>query len=163
MSLNVIQRLCIFAISILALGGCGKQEQDEQARQAPSASPVLLVKQGTYRFSMYPEYVSENKSTLKLDIRDPNELFVKGAKASASLRAEDGHQQRVVFKEDDALQRYVAVVPLKHHEDYVIETRVSLLDGKQSLYEPRFVFHCGDRIPELDGVESVGTERSKQE
>jgi len=148
---------------MLMLSSCGRSEQDKQTLDKPSATPVLLVEQGDYRFSMYPEYVSENKSILKLDIRDKKELFVKGAKASANLKAEDGHQQTIAFEENTALQRYVADVPLKHHEDYVIETNIGLDAGEARLYTPRFMFHCGDPIPEVDGMDPIETQRGKKE
>jgi|688.fasta_scaffold307913_2 hypothetical protein len=161
MSLSVLGRFCTLAVSIVVLGSCTKHEVEKSAAELAKDSPVLVVEQRGYQFSMYPAYEDETKSVLKLDIRNKKDEFVKGAKASASLKAQDGHEQEVEFKEDRALQRYVAGVPLKHHEDYVIKARVALDNGGH-VYTPRFVFHCGDPIPQIEGVDSSQTVGSKK-
>lgn len=133
----------VFLFLALTLFGCSFK--NDPANKI-SANPVLAVEHQGYRFSMYPEYVTESKSLIKLDVRDWQGLFVRGATAAANLRADDGHMQKVEFREDAALQRYVADVPLKHHEDYTVDTEVSFEKEK---FRPEFIFHCGDPVPEL--------------
>ncbi|MBX9770847.1 MAG: hypothetical protein K2X29_05730 [Candidatus Obscuribacterales bacterium] len=138
----------------LVLSGCS-YKNDQAATKRGSGNPVLTVEQQEYRFSMYPQYVDESKSLLKLNIRDKEDHFVKGARATANLKADDGHVQRVEFREDPALQRYIADVPLKHHEDYVVNTEVSL---QKETFRPEFIFHCGDPVPELVELRQEGSE-----
>lgn len=154
MSLRGSGPFCALAISILLIASCTINEVPKPLAQSTSDSPILVVEQAGYQFSMYPDYQDETKSVLKLDIRNKKDEFVKGAKAAASLKAQDGHEQEVKFKEDQALQRYVADVPLKHHEDYVINAQIALDYGERRVYTPRFVFHCGDPIPQVEGVDS---------
>ena len=162
MSLSCFGRVFALATSILVLGSCTPKEVDKPAVQPANDSPVLVVEQSGYRFSMYPDYQDETRSILKLDIRNDRDEFAKGAKASASLKAQDGHEQEVEFKEDQALQRYVADVPLKHHEDYVINARIAFGNGEHRVFTPTFVFHCGDPIPQIDGVHSPQTVGSQK-
>ncbi len=154
MSLRVLGPVSALAMSVLVLASCNTNEVPKPSVQPARESPVLVVEQDGYRFSMYPAYENETKSVLKLDIRNKKDEFAKGAKASASLKAQDGDEQEVEFQEDQAMQRYVADVPLKHHEDYVINARVALGTGAHSVYAPRFVFHCGDPIPQVEGIDS---------
>jgi hypothetical protein len=141
MSLKV--RLSTLLSLAAVLSGCASRV-DEVASKG--RTPVLAVEQKDYRFSMYPQYVDESKSLIKLDVRDKEARFVNGAEAIANLKALDGHTQQVTFLEDVAIEKYVAEVALKHHEDYVVETDVRL--GKEK-FSPEFVFHCGDPVPEL--------------
>lgn len=138
----------VFLFLALTLFGCSFK--NDPASKV-SANPVLAVEHQGYRFSMYPEYVSESKSLIKLDVRDRQGLFVKGATAAANLKANDGHVQKVQFREDATLQKYVADVPLKHHEDYTVDTEVSFEKEK---FRPEFIFHCGDPVPELVEIEA---------
>lgn len=156
-----LRHLCACAVIVFMLSSCSTKEPDKQLDATASMAPILMVEKNGFRFSMYPEYVDESRSRLKLDIRDKGNLFVKGATVSANLKAQDGHEEKVEFKEDSGFQRYVVDVPLKHHEDYVIDAQVSLdnVDGS-SVYTPRFVFHCGDPIPELYDVgDDTGSDR----
>lgn len=137
----------------LALAGCSLR--NEQAVERGSETPVLVVKQQNYQFSMYPQYVDESKSLIKLDVRDNKGQFVTGAVVKANLRAADGHLQAVAFREDAAVERYVADVPLKHHEDYVVDAVVSF---RNETFKPEFVFHCGDPVPELVELRQEGSE-----
>jgi hypothetical protein len=141
---------------LLALSGCSNTNDTASTIKSSGANPVLAVEQRGYRFSMYPQYVDESKSLIKLDVRDKEDRFVDGAVATAKLRAADGHIQSVSFREDPALQRYVADVPLKHHEDYVIDTEVSFEEEK---FRPEFVFHCGDPVPELVEFKQEGSDK----
>lgn len=153
MSLN-FQKIFLSLVSLILLAGCSNKN-DQVLTKRGSGNPVLTVEQQEYRFSMYPQYVDESKSVLKLDIRDREDHFVKGVLAAANLTADDGHAQRVEFREDPALQRYIADVPLKHHEDYVVDTEVSV--GKET-FRPEFIFHCGDPVPDLVELEQKGSE-----
>lgn len=138
----------------LILSGCSDKNAPVASKRG-SGSPVLTVEQQEYRFSMYPQYVDESKSLLKLDIRDKENHFVSGALVAANLKADDGHVQRVEFREDPELQRYTADVPLKHHEDYVVDTDVSF---QKETFRPEFIFHCGDPVPELVELRQEGSE-----
>lgn len=153
MSLN-LQIIFVSLVFLMLLSGCSTKH-DQVATKRGSGNPVLTVEQQEYRFSMYPQYVDESKSVLKLDVRDRKDHFVNGALAVANLKADDGHAQRVEFREDPALQRYIANVPLKHHEDYVVDTEVSF---QKEIFKPEFIFHCGDPVPELVELGQKGSE-----
>lgn len=132
------------------LVGCSKTEPTKEVTVAPPPEmlPVLEVKAAPYTFSMFPQYKTESQSRLKLDIRDASGTFVGGANVQANLLAKDGHKQQAVFKEDTGLQKYIAQIPLKHHEDYVIDTFIELKESGRT-FIPKFSFHCCDPIPEL--------------
>lgn len=152
MSLN-LRRISAYLGLVLALSGCSVKK--DQVKTSPGSSKLVLnVEHQGYRFSMYPQYVDESKSLIKLDVRDKSDHFVGGAQVVANLKAADGHVQRVAFREDLNLQRYVADVPLKHHEDYRVNTEVAL--GKAE-FRPEFIFHCGDPVPELVELRHEGS------
>lgn len=136
-------RLTTLLALATVLSGCSSGAIEAEKR---SSTPVLAVKQRDYLFSMYPQYVDKSKSLIKLDVRDKDQRFIKGAQAIAHLKAVDGHTQHVTLREDVGIEKYVAEVALKHHEDYIIETDVRL--GKEK-FSPEFIFHCGDPVPEL--------------
>lgn len=154
--LNLIERssrqvilLVQGAIIVCGLVGCSVSgPKSEEQKLSADSLPVLEVHQGEYKFSMYPEYLNEKKSKLKLGIRDAQNNFIRTTSLTASLIAKDGHRQEAQFVEDPKLQNYVAEIPLTHHEDYVIETDFTLLD-KPGHFTPKFSFHCCDPVPEL--------------
>lgn len=111
--------------------------------------PVLIVPEREFTFSMYPEYVDENKSKLKLGICDKQSNVVHAKNVVATLIAKDGHRSSAKFFEDQNIQKYVAVIPLKHHEDYVVETDLTL-ENVSAHFTPKFSFHCCDPIPAMD-------------
>ncbi len=102
---NPRRNLCIWLMPILlagAVSGCSKPETVEQPT-ATSEVPILQIKQPPYTFSMYPQFETETKSRLKLDIRDSQGRFIRGARVTANLTAKDGHNQRANFTEDNKL------------------------------------------------------------
>lgn len=131
------------------LTGCANSARTQAPVIQPEMLPVLQVKEAQYTFSMYPQFESESQSRLKLDIRNDRGDFMHGAQVVADLQAKDGHQQKAIFTEDIRLEKYVARIPLNHHEDYVITTQIQLKDLVPSTFKPRFFFHCCDPIPEL--------------
>lgn len=138
----------VCVVTICAMTGCSKPETIEKPT-ATSEAPILQIKQAPYTFSMYPQFETETKSRLKLDIRDSQGRFIHGARAIANLTARDGHKQKANFMEDNRLEKYIAEIPLKHHEDYIIETQIDLAGSPGSTFKPQFSFHCCDPIPEL--------------
>lgn len=134
----------------VGLAGCSKAELSKEptATPRPELLPILEIKTEQYTFSMYPQYETESQSHLKLYIRDASGNFVRGANVKANLVAKDGHQQQAFFKEDTRLQKYIAQIPLNHHEDYVIDTSIELKESGRK-FTPKFWFHCCDPIPEL--------------
>lgn len=140
----------VIAFASVLFAGCSAPEPQQIATPTSSTdqAPVLQVKQASYIFSMYPQYMNEVQSLLKLNIRDKDNAFVSGVRAFAELRAKDGHTAKVSFKEDKNIQRYVAEVALKHHEDYVIETHMQMPRASSPLFVAGFSFHCGDALPD---------------
>lgn len=114
----------------------------------PSSLPILEVVEGPYTFSMYPEYLSEEKSRLKLGICDKQKILIHPSKIVATLIANDGHRQSARFVEDQDIQKFVSEIALRHHEDYVIETDITL-PASLGHFRPKFSFHCCDPVPEL--------------
>ena len=151
-----LRRISTYLGLVLALSGCSvKKDQVESSPNPNSNKLVLKVEQQGYRFSMYPQYVNESKSLIVIDVRDKDDQFVGGAKVVANLKGADGHVQMLVFRKDLNLQRYVAELPLKHHEDYVVDTEVAFGNAK---FKPEFIFHCGDPVPELVELSQEGSE-----
>ena len=129
----------------LTTTGCSK------AVNKQSVSPdslILQVNQGPYAMTMYPRYESEKESKLYLDVRREGKS-VDGAQVAAHLIAKDGDKAIAEFVQDAKLRVYVAHVPLKHQEDYVIETEVRLKNKEKTVLRPTFAFHCGDQIPHV--------------
>lgn len=112
---------------------------------------VLEVKQNEFVMTMHPRYKNKEQSLVYLDVRK-GEAVQSGAKITAHLVAKDGHTSDVKFVQDPASLFYVATVPLKHHEDYVIEAEIALKDEPPTTLRPVFSFHCGDPIPDLIDV-----------
>lgn len=138
----------IYVVTVCAMTGCSKPETIETTT-ATSEVPILQIKQAPYTFSMYPQFETETKSRLKLNIRDSQGRFIHGARVTANLTAKDGHKQQANFVEDNKLEKYIAEIPLKHHEDYIIDAQIELGGSLGSTFKPRFSFHCCDPIPEL--------------
>lgn len=115
---------------------------------AASVAPIFEVTEEPYSFSMYPDYSNEQQSYLKLSITDKQKKFVHAACLLATLTAKDGHKETVQFAEDSKIGKYVGKIQLKHHEDYTVETHVTLPDSPKE-YSPKFAFHCCDPIPGL--------------
>jgi hypothetical protein len=158
---NALVSITVAMALTCSIGGCSKPQTETTPPEVQGSMPVLQVDQGTYLFSMYPEYTSEEKSKLKFDVRDSQHKAVKVTTLSATLIAQDGHRQKAAFREDPILGKYVAEIPLKHHEDYIVETQVQLPDS-QAVFAPRFSFHCCDPIaPVLDGDEEKDGGSSK--
>lgn len=143
--LALIPTLCI---SFVVLTACSTPQSVTTQPPIATSSPILEVRQLSYLFSMYPEYMNEQKSLLKLDIRDEKNQFVHANAVTATLIAEDGHRQKAVFIEDSKIEKYVCEIPLQHHEDYAIETEIALPKFPEK-FTPRFAFHCCDPVPEL--------------
>lgn len=125
--------------------GCSKAENKQS--NSPD-SLILQVNQGPYAMTMYPRYETEKESKLYLDVRRDGKT-VDGAQVAAHLIAKDGDKAMAEFIQDAKLRVYVAHVPLKHQEDYVIETEVRLKDKEKTVLRPTFAFHCGDPIPHV--------------
>lgn len=138
-------RVCMVSLSLLgALNACSITSPSKQANNSVT-QPILEVKQGPYSFAMYPDAQSNEAALLKLDIRDARGEFVHGASVSANLAAQDGYLEKCVFTEDQVRERYIAKLSLKHHEDYTVSTLIQVESQK---YNPKFVFHAGDIIPD---------------
>jgi hypothetical protein len=148
---------CALAFTVIGLSGCSHNEPQAQTAPPPP-NPVLEIKHTPYTFSMYPQFQAEGLSLLKLAIHDSNDNFVHGASVSAHLLANDGDRQHVTFTEDNKLEVYAVEIPLKHHEDYVIDTHIDLKD--KGRFTPKFSFHCGDPIPGLP-TEDTSEKREK--
>ena len=118
----------------------------EPPKQVTTVVPVLEVKEGPYTFSMFPEYENDKKSKLKLDIRDSKDSFIRASKITAVLIGKDGDEQVARFVEDQTMQRYIAEIPLRHHEEYLIQTELVIPDDS-GRYTPVFSFHCCDPLP----------------
>jgi hypothetical protein len=157
-SLKRLPTLAIAALlSINALTGC-KSSVQKSIQELPSTSqihelpaspqPTLEVVEGPYTFTMYPEYLSEEKSRLKLGICDKQKILLHPSKIVATLIANDGHRQSAKFVEDQNIQKFVSEIALRHHEDYVVETDITL-PAAPGHFRPKFSFHCCDPIPEL--------------
>jgi hypothetical protein len=137
-----------FAAVLLASCSSPEPEMVPATTATKDQQPVLQVKQASYTFSMYPQYMKEGQSLLKLNIRDKDGAFVSGVRAIANLRAKDGDSTKVSFREDQNIQRYVAEVALKHHEEYVIETDMQIPGPASTSLVADFSFHCGDALPQ---------------
>ncbi len=147
-SLKNVSLFWPFMLAATLLSSCSAEKSDTTETLASAdkvPAPILVVKD-KYKFSMYPEYQNEARSRLKFDIRDDGDHFVGGAQVFANLKAKDGHESTAAFKEDTLNQNYVADIPLKHHEDYVVKTRVSIDKQENNVYKPTFAFHCCDPI-----------------
>lgn len=154
-----------FCVAAFALASCSPDlQQTNQALSQDASAPILIVRQPPYTFSMYPQYKTETESILKLDIRDNKNRFVETASVGADLKAKDGHQAVVRFVENSQLEKYIATVSLKHHEDYTIKTRITLPDLPQTSLSPTFSFHCCDPVPEITDLDkpTTGTARGDQ-
>lgn len=161
---TVLRSRLVIGFAAVLLASCSTPVPMKVATStAPNdQQPVLQVKQASYTFSMYPQYMNEGQSLLKLNIRDKGGAFVSGARASAHLRAKDGHSAKVSFTEDPHIQRYVAEAALKHHEDYVIETHIQMPGSSVPLFIAGFTFHCGDAVPEAIHSESLPSTEGSQ-
>ncbi|MBX9771090.1 MAG: hypothetical protein K2X29_06950 [Candidatus Obscuribacterales bacterium] len=150
MSSSTVRSNLLIGFTSVILASCSAPAPQKVA--TPTATndqqPVLQVKQASYTFSMYPQYMKEGLSLLKLNIRDKDGAFVSGVRAVASLRAKDGDTAKVSFKEDQNIHRYVAEVALKHHEDYVIEADMQMPGSASTSFVAGFSFHCGDALPQ---------------
>jgi len=144
--LGIVLLPLLISLGSLLFVGCSEVPKDITPTVRDGQSPILEVKVSPYSFSMYPQYKSETKSLLKLDIRDKQDRFVKRAHVYAYLLAKDGHSTKVPFVEDSNLEKYISELALKHHDDYVIHMHIEMAD--KSLFVPKFSFHCGDPIPE---------------
>ena len=131
------------------LAACTSAEKGESNSKyvEQELDPVLEVKKDGYTFSMYPDYLSPEESILKLGVRDANDRFVRGASVDANLIATDGHRVKVEFREDNNIERYVAAINLKHHENYEVDAHIDLGAPGAPISNPRFRFHCGDPVP----------------
>lgn len=147
---STVRSKLVIAFAAVLLASCSAPALQKVATSTATndQQPVLQVKQASYTFSMYPQYMREGQSLLKLNIRDKRDAFVGGVRAFAYLQAKDGDTTKVSFREDQNIQRYVAEVALKHHEDYVIETHMQMPESSSPLFIASFSFHCGDTLPE---------------
>lgn len=150
MAPNIVRSKLVIGLAAILLASCSAHAPQPVTTSTAISDPpaVLQVKQASYTFSMYPQYMNEGQSLLKLNIRDKDNAFVSGVRAFADLKAKDGHTAKVSFKEDESIQRYVAEVTLKHHEDYVIEAHMQMPGASSPLFVAGFSFHCGDALPE---------------
>lgn len=111
--------------------------------------PILLVNQSPYRFSMYPIYKSKSQSLVFFQIETlKDKTFIGNAYIEAEFIAKDGDLQKEKFKLDSKNRRYIATLPLKHHEEYMVKADVHIPGQKE--FSPQFSFHCADPLPELD-------------
>lgn len=133
---------CAILIASIS-GGCSTVKTPSVQNMA--VAPILTVIQSPYVFSMYPEYVNDKQVKVKLDIRGKDQQFLKNALVTVTLRAKDEHRYHAVFKENDEIERYEGLVPIQHHEDFVIYATVTPGNTKQT-YKPIFAFHAGDPI-----------------
>jgi hypothetical protein len=156
--LNLHRKLASALLLFVAvsISGCSNPEAAQKPEQASGMLPILQVKQGPYMFSMYPQFETETNSRLKLDVRDSHGAFIHGARVVADLIAKDGHRQKTEFEENAQLEKYVAEIPLAHHEDYVISAHIELSDSPATKFTPRFTFHCCDPLPELIDDDASG-------
>lgn len=146
----------LLLLSCVGLVGCSKTEptKESTATQRQELLPILEIKDAQYTFSMFPQFETESQSRLKLGIRDAKGNFIREATVTANLIAQDGHKQQAVFREDALLEKYIARIPLNHHEDYVIDTQIEM-KGSERKFNPKFSFHCCDPIELLNG-DTVG-------
>lgn len=144
-----VHAAAILIVVTCTLAACTSAEKDgsDSKYVEQELSPVLEVKKDGFTFSMYPDYLSPEESILKLGVRDANNRFVRGASVDADLIATDGHRVKVRFREDNNIERYVASINLKHHENYEVDTHIDLGAPGAPLSNPRFRFHCGDPVP----------------
>lgn len=145
---------------IISVSGCGTTPKPSDTNPQSSQLTVLEVENGQYTFFMYPEYRTSTNSLLKLAIRNQGGQFVAAKQATADLTAEDGDKQSIAFTRNPEVGNYIANVPLRHHEDYSIQTDITLENGEH--YSPKFSFHCGDPLPQLyDAEPGAGEQPSK--
>ncbi len=146
-----------FALSIISTACSRPAANDPDI----SKQLVLEVKQNEFVMTMHPRFRNNEQSLVYLDVRK-GEAVQSGAEIIAHLVAKDGHTNDVKFVQDPASLFYIATVPLKHHEDYVIEAEIALKDEPQTTLRPVFSFHCGDPIPDLIDAGANSTKKGSK-
>lgn len=116
--------------------------------------PVRLVsEEAPFRFSMYPIYDNETESLVYFQIENLDEKkLVVDAEVVGFFVGLDGDSQKKTFKLAPDKKRYVAPLPLKHHDTYDVQVFVQFPDKQK--FSPVFSFHCADPLPEIDWLNS---------
>lgn len=146
------------AMVVVACGRSGvSMEETSKLRSVPHSDKQktikLMAEEPPFRFSMYPIYDSESESLVYFQIENLNEkTFVQDAEVVGYFIGLDGESQKKTLKPAPDNKRYVASLPLKHHENYEVQVFVQFPDKRK--FSPTFSFHCADPLPEVDWLNS---------
>lgn len=134
------QKFLVFAALLATSCAVSSCSEGEKYSKEPESETILEVNQPPYKFRMLPKHEPDSKVSMQVSI-DRNGSPVDDAVLSATLIEHDGTEHPTEFHKDEAAHAFVGAATLKHHEDYLLKTEITV-DGKT--LGPIFTFHNDD-------------------